>query len=76
MKLMINLYTLPTCGICKMVKTKLQEKNIPFEEKDFSIIAAKINSDRAPALEVINNGETTIYNNPTAIVSFINNYME
>lgn len=47
---MIILYTLPNCGICHMVKTKLQEKNILFEEKDFSLIAETINSDHAPAL--------------------------
>lgn len=73
---MINLYTLPTCGICKMIKTKLQEKNISFEEKDFSIIADKINSDRAPALEIIKNGETIIYNKIGEMIFFINNYME
>ena len=70
----IILYTLPMCGICKMVKTKLQQKNIPFIEKDFSDIAAAINSDHAPALEINENGEATIYNNPSSIVRWINEY--
>ena len=69
---MINLYTLPTCGICQMIKIKLHQKNIKFNEKDFSDIANVINSDRAPALEIVDNGETTIYNTPSAIVSWIN----
>lgn len=70
---MIILYTLPTCGICHMIKTKLQERNIPFEEKDFSLIAETIQSDRAPALQI---GETQILNSVTGMVSWINNYQE
>lgn len=73
----ITLYTLPTCGICHMIKTKLNQKNIPFIEKDFALITNIINSDRAPALEVIdNNNDSNIYNNPTQIVNWINNYGE
>lgn len=68
------LYTLPTCSICKMIKTKLQQKNISFIEKDFSEIVTAIHSDRAPALEVNINGETTVYNSPSAIVQWINEY--
>ena len=70
--MLINLYTLPTCGICQMIKTKLNQKNIKFNEKDFSDIANIINSDRAPALEIADNGENTIYNTPSAIVNWIN----
>ena len=66
---MITIYTLPNCGICKMVKTKLQQKHIMYEEKPFQDIAAEINSNHAPALK-IENGE--IYNSPTAIVNWIN----
>ena len=71
---MIILYTLPSCPICEMVKTKLNQKNILFVEKDFSDIAASINSDYAPALEITENGEATIYNNPSTIVRWINEY--
>lgn len=70
----VTLYTLPNCGICHMAATKLKIKDIPFTEKDFSEIAASINSDHAPALKIEENGETTIYNSPTAIVDWINKY--
>ena len=70
--MIVKLYTLPNCGICHMVRTKLQNKNILFEEHDFQEIADVIHSDHAPALEVENN----IYNSPTEIVQWINNYEE
>lgn len=73
---MITLYTLPSCGICHMVKTKLKERNIPFEEKDFSLIADTIKSDRAPVLQIEKNGETQILNSITGMVAWINNYQE
>jgi glutaredoxin len=69
---MVTLYTLPTCGICHMIKTKLQEKNIPFKEKNFEEIMNIIHSDRAPALEINNNGEILLYNTLSAIVNWIN----
>ena len=69
----ITLYTLPTCGICNMVKTKLRQKNISFKEDNFENITNLIYSDRAPALQVKkDNGETKIYNSPTSIVAWIN----
>lgn len=64
----IILYTLPNCGICNMVKTKLIQKNISFEEQPFEKIASIINSNQAPALQV----EDNIYNSPSAIVKWIN----
>lgn len=70
---MITLYTLPTCGICKMIKTKLEQKNILYTEKNFEDIAAVINSDRAPALET---DSGAILNSPTSIVEWINKYGE
>ena len=48
----VILYTLPNCGICHMVKTKLQQKQISFEEDSFENIANIIHSDHAPALKV------------------------
>lgn len=65
---MITLYSLPSCGICHMVKTKLQQKQIQFEEKNFAEIAEIIHSDHAPALEA----EGIFYNSPTEIVAWIN----
>lgn len=67
----IILYTLPTCGICNMIKTKLNQKKIPYIEKDFSLIADTIQSDRAPALKINNN---IIINSVTEMVAWINNY--
>ena len=46
----MKLYTLPTCGICKMIKTKLERKNLSFEEvvgEDFFI---QHNIEGAPVL--------------------------
>lgn len=68
----IILYTLPTCSICNMVKTKLNQKNLLFEERDFRKITTKINSEYAPALEIINDEKSIIYNNPSQIVNWIN----
>ena len=69
----ITLYTLPTCGICKVMSMKMQQKNINFEEKPFNEIFNLIQTDRAPALQIINdNGETTIYNSPKQIAEWIN----
>ena len=69
----VQLYTLPTCGICHIMKVKMQQKNINFIEKNFEEIMNIIHTDRAPALEIINdNGETVIYNSPSQIVDWIN----
>lgn len=66
---MIKIYSLPNCGICNMIKTKMKQKNIPFEERPFEEIALQINSDHAPAI-ITDSGE--IYNSPTEIVAWIN----
>ena len=68
---MVTIYSLPNCGICQMVKTKLGQKGIPYIEKPFSEIAGRINSDHAPALEDENHN---IYNTPTSIVAWINKH--
>lgn len=68
----VILYTLPTCSICHMVKAKLQQKNIQFEERDFQEIINVIQGEYAPALRIIKNSEETIYNTPSQIVKWIN----
>ena len=68
----ITLYTLPNCPICEMAKTKLNNKNISYTEKDFAEIASTIQSDHAPALKIEENGETRIINNPSGISRWIN----
>ena len=68
---MVIVYTLPHCGICNMVKNKLNLKNIDFIEKDFQIIAEQIQRDHAPAIEIIDDNHTII-NSPSEIVAWIN----
>ena len=73
----IILYTLPSCPICHMIKTKLKNRNIGFQEKDFAEIAVQINSVQAPALQVVDEqGNTIIYNSPSQMVGWINQYGE
>lgn len=66
---MIELYTLPTCGICHMIKTKLSGKDISFIEKNFEEIANKLHIDRAPILKI---DENTILTTPSEMVKWIN----
>ena len=49
---MITLYTSDTCGICRMVKMKLEKKNIPYnnEKNVEDLIAAGI--QRLPVLKL------------------------
>jgi hypothetical protein len=37
-----------------MIKTKLTEKNLSYTEQSFEEIASKLNTDRAPVLQVNN----------------------
>lgn len=48
---MINLYTLPTCGMCKLLKKELQERNILYKEIDDTDIMAEKNIGHVPVLE-------------------------
>lgn len=70
---MVELYTLPTCGICHMIKTKLQAKGIQFEEKDFKIVADSMKLDRAPLLHIVyNDHEEDYIMSPNKMVEWIN----
>lgn len=68
---MIELYTLPTCGICHMIKTKLESKGIPFEEKDFTILAESMKLDRAPVLRVVHGDGEELIMSPSKMVEWI-----
>lgn len=68
----IILYTLPDCGVCHMIKSKLLNKNIQYEEHDLTEIADSLNIDHAPVLKINNE----IITSPGEMVKFINNYME
>ena len=70
-----TLYTLPTCGICHMIKTKLQEKNIQYEEQNFEEIASYLQTDQAPALKIVHNDDVKFITSPTEMVQLINNYV-
>ena len=70
-----TLYTLPTCGICHMIKTKLQEKNIQYEERNFEEIASYLQTDQAPALKIVHNNDVKFITSPTEMVQLINNYV-
>ena len=49
---MTELYTLPTCPICEMVKKKLTLKEIPYIERSFEELPDSLEVDRAPVLAV------------------------
>lgn len=54
MKIMINLYTTESCPMCKMLKKKLEEKNIPFQLiNDVDVLTEK-NIMHVPVLEIDN----------------------
>lgn len=47
---MIELYTLPSCPICEMVKKKLNLKAVPYVERPFEDLPKELDTDRAPVL--------------------------
>lgn len=70
---MVTLYTLPTCGICHMIKEKMLAKKINFEERDFTEIAETMGLDRAPVLHIVRNDHEEDYiMSPTKMVEWIN----
>lgn len=50
----IILYTLSTCPICEMIKKKMKQKDIYYEELDFSLLPKSLNTDRAPVMAIVN----------------------
>ena len=66
----INIYTMPTCGICKVMKTKMKAKNIPFNEYNLEEHLDLFDITTAPILTV----DDKIYCSPTEINEWINNY--
>lgn len=68
---MVTLYTLPSCGICNMIKTKLQNKGIQFEERDFKEAAESMGLDHAPLLRIISDSETQYIMSPSKMVDWI-----
>lgn len=69
---MVTIYTLPTCGTCRMIKMKMQQKNIPYQESnDINSLQEKINVERVPVLKI---NDETFLTTPTEINQWINNY--
>ena len=50
----VDLYTLPICPICHMIKTKLEKKNIYYEEHPFEECQRFVKTDRAPVMVISN----------------------
>ena len=48
----MTLYTLPTCGKCRMIKSKLEKKGIPFKMCDDVKILETKNFRGVPVLEL------------------------
>lgn len=52
----ITIYGLPTCGVCKMIVKKLEEKNIPFyyidNMEEVTNLAKKLNKTSVPIIEL------------------------
>lgn len=69
---MIFLYTLPNCPICTMVKAKLQQKGLEYEERDFAEVAGQGGIDYAPYMAVMEGLTTRYFYSPTEIVEWIN----
>lgn len=65
---MVILYTMPGCGICHMIKTRLEEKNIQFKEDDVFKVAEQLDIDRAPVLQI--NSEHFI-TSPSEMIAWI-----
>lgn len=70
------LYTLPTCGICHMIKAKLNEYNISYIEDDFEKIASYLQTDRAPVLKITHNEKVEFITSPADMVKLIQNFKE
>jgi len=49
---MTEIYTLPTCPICEMVKKKLNAKEIPYVERPLEELPNFLDVDRAPVMAI------------------------
>ena len=54
-----------------MIKTKLEEKHIDFEEKDFNQVAESMGLDRAPLLLVNSSAGQLLFMSPAKMVDWI-----
>ena len=73
---MTEIYTLPTCPICEMIKKKMQDKGIEYKEIPFE--QGGFDTDRAPVMMVYSNTGVPNANilflySPSDMVQWINN---
>ena len=64
----IKIYTLPTCGICHIMKQKMNNKNIIYQELNLEDYINILNTDHAPVLQV----DDQLYFTPAQINDWIN----
>lgn len=65
----VKIYTTPSCGICKMAKKKMMDKNIPYEEYDLIDYANILDSYSAPVLQL---EDGSLLKSPIEINDWIN----
>lgn len=65
----VKIYTIPTCGICKIIKKKMIDKNIEFEEYNLEDYAEKLDIKTTPVLQI---DEDTFLTSPLQINAWIN----
>lgn len=66
---MIKLYTSPTCGICKMIKMKLNAKKIEFEESQDIDFLMERGVQTLPVMEM---EDGTLLTSPLEMNNWIN----
>ena len=65
----VKIYTTPTCGICKMAKKKMMDKNIEFEEYNLEDYVEELDIETAPLLQI---DDDTFLTSPLQINAWIN----
>lgn len=65
----VKIYTTPTCGICKMAKKKMMDKNIEFEEYNLEDYVEELDIETAPVLQI---DDDTFLTSPLQINAWIN----
>ena len=69
MEMKVKIYTTPTCGICKMAKKKMMDKNIEFEEYNLEDYVEELDIETAPVLQI---DDDTFLTSPLQINAWIN----
>ncbi len=70
---MVKIYTSPTCGICKIMKMKMDSKNIPYEE---SMDYDKLVDEDIFSLPVLELEDGTLLSTPGEMNQWIDEFGE